>query len=114
MAKLKRKRLFAPRQAIIASLGIPLNVALYFFIAIIATMILFRGWRSWLTLFCIWTLLAVGARLRVKRDHNAFRCDGLWLNTKAFFMDADIWRGVTLRSWPPPPNRLLPRGIPPR
>jgi type IV secretory pathway VirB3-like protein len=104
MTKLKRRKLFAPREPMIPGLGITINVALALFGCIIFTMVLFRGWRSWLTLFCIWGVVCVAARLRLKRDPNAFRVDLLFLNTKAFFLDGHIWRGVTLRSWPPPRN----------
>ncbi len=113
MAKLKRTTLFAAasRQPVIPGIGLPLNVTLALFAAISITMIAFRGWRSWLVLFALWGALGLLARFRVQRDHNAFRVDWLRLKTKTFFMDTQLWKGVTLRSFPAPYDRLKPRGI---
>jgi type IV secretory pathway VirB3-like protein len=113
MAKLKRTTLFAAasRQPVIPGVGLPLSVALSLFVAIAITMVFFRGWRSWLVLFALWGVLGVAARFRVQRDRNAFRVDALWLKSKAFFMDSVMWRGVTLRSFPPRQDRFRPRGI---
>ena len=116
MATLRRTPLFtaASRQPVIPGLGLPINITIWLFLAIVFTMALARGWRAWVFLFGLWTVLGFLARIRLQRDHNGFHVDSLWLQTKAGFLDAHLWRGVTLRSFPPRNDRFSPRGIPPR
>ena len=110
MAKLKPTPLHVPRPTIIPGLGLPIKYTLILVGLIVGTAILFRTWKAWLILFCVWGVIGVSIRARLARDHNALRVDGIWLNTKAFFLEEDKWRGVTLRSFPAP--RRTYRGIP--
>src|SRR5215472_11822349 len=109
--KLKRSRLTKDRKPVLPGIGLPINVALYLFIALVLTMAIFRGWRSWLAIFSLLIVIGLLVRVRLARDRHAFRVDRLWLRTKALVMDADVWRGVTLKAFPPRPSTLRPRGI---
>jgi hypothetical protein len=114
MVALKTNKLYAPKPSVIPGLGLPVKITLILFALFLGTVVLAHGWRVWLVLFTIWGLLGVAARVRLQRDYNAFRVDWLWFGTKALFLVEHVWSGVTLRSFPPVPDRMLPRGIPPR
>ncbi len=116
MAKLKRTILHAAasRKPVIPGLGLPIGVTIGLLACVMLTMTLFRGWRAWLVIFVVVGLIGFLIRVLVQRDGNALRVHGLWLRTKAFFLDAKKWRGVTLRSFPHRRDISLPRGIPAR
>ncbi len=98
------------RPALVAYIGIPLEMVVGLVVAYGLIVALMPDWYYRFVGFAVLTVVAIFLFVLVRRDHNALRISRLWLQSKAKSLDNAVWSGATVEPFPTRRSKT-PRGI---